>query len=133
MQPAHHPPTGLYQADRAGFAPWSACRTSAAVPIRHMTDGTVIAETRVVIEVNWTFMSDVNELEALKASFRGTLAATERLAGLWERVAALDPHADIAAADLEELGRVSLAHAVAAQALRGFVVTMQTRRGVGAA
>ncbi len=77
-------------------------------------------------------MSDVNELEALKASFRGALAAAERLAELRDRVTTVDPHADIAAADLEELGRVTLAHAVAAQALRGFVVTMQTRRGLGA-
>ncbi len=44
-------------------------------------------------------MSDGNELEALKASFRGALAAAERLAGFRERVVALDPHADIAADD----------------------------------
>jgi hypothetical protein len=77
-------------------------------------------------------MTDVNEMEALKASFRGALAAGERLQELHAKVAGLDPHADMALDDLDELGRVSLAHAIAAQALRGFVVSMQTRRGVGA-
>ena len=78
-------------------------------------------------------MTDVNELEALKASFRGALSTGQRLLELEARVAAIDSHADIAGGDLEELGRVTLAHALAAQALRGFVVTMQTRRGAGAA
>ena len=77
-------------------------------------------------------MSDVNEMEALKASFRGALAAGERLQELQDRVAGLDSHADIGTGDLEELGRVTLAHAIAAQALRGFVMSMQTRRSVGA-
>jgi hypothetical protein len=44
-------------------------------------------------------------------------------------VLAIDPRGDVAAGDLEELARVSLANAVAAQALRGFVDTMRTRRG----
>jgi len=74
-------------------------------------------------------MTDVNEMEALKASFRGALATAERLESLKEKVATLDPHAEIHAEDLAELSRVTLAHAIAAQALRGFVVTMQTRRG----
>ena len=78
-------------------------------------------------------MTDVNEMEALKASFRGALAAGARLQELQDRVAGLDPHAEIDAEALAELGRVTLAHALAAQALRGFVVSMQTRRGVGAA
>lgn len=78
-------------------------------------------------------MSDVNEMEALKASFRGAVSAGERLLEFRDRVAALDPHAEISAQDLDELGRVTLAHAIAAQALRGFVVTIQTRRGAGAA
>jgi hypothetical protein len=73
-------------------------------------------------------MTDVNEMEALKASFRGALSTAERLESLKEKVATLDPHAEIVAEDLEELARVTLAHAIAAQALRGLVVTMQTRR-----
>ncbi len=78
-------------------------------------------------------MTDVNELEALKASFRGALSTGQRLLEVEATVAAIDAHADIAPGDLEELGRVTLAHAIAAQALRGFVVTMQMRRGAGAA
>ena len=77
-------------------------------------------------------MSDKNEMEALKASFRGALASAERLGELRERVTGLDAHADMGSEDLEELSRVTLAHAIAAQALRGRVVTMQTRRGAGA-
>jgi hypothetical protein len=73
-------------------------------------------------------MVDVNEIEALKASFRGALSTADTLAALKDKVAGLDAHAEIASDDLEELARVTLAHAIASQALRGFVVTMQTRR-----
>jgi hypothetical protein len=66
-------------------------------------------------------MADRNEIEALKASMRGALSAAASLAALKERIEALDPQAGVAAEDLEELGRLSLAHAVAAQALRGLV------------
>ena len=41
----------------------------------------------------------------------------------------LDPAVDISADVLEELARVSAAHAIASAALRGLVVTMRTRRG----
>jgi hypothetical protein len=74
-------------------------------------------------------MTDWNEMEALKASFRGALGASEALAALKDGIAALDSHADIAADDLDQLARLTLAHAIAAQALRGLVVTMQDRRG----
>jgi hypothetical protein len=74
-------------------------------------------------------MTDRNEIETLKASLRGALAAAEPLAALSGKVQALDPHGDVAAADLEELARLALAHAIAAQALRGFIETMRTRRG----
>lgn len=76
-------------------------------------------------------MTDVNEIEALKASFRGALATGQTLAALEEKIAALDSRADVSEEDLAELARVTLAHAIAAQALRGLVVTMQTRRGAG--
>jgi hypothetical protein len=78
-------------------------------------------------------MTDSNEIEALKASLRGAINTAASLASLQENVEALDPHAAISAEALEELARVTLAHAVAAQALRGFVVTMRTRRGAGTA
>ena len=54
-----------------------------------------------------------------------------RLAALQARVEALDEHGDITPEDLEELANATAAHAVAAAALRGLVVTMQTRRGAG--
>jgi hypothetical protein len=73
-------------------------------------------------------MTDRNEMEALKASFRGALSTAETLAALQDKVAALDPAGDISADDLEELARATLANAIAAQALRGLVDTMRNRR-----
>jgi hypothetical protein len=73
-------------------------------------------------------MADSNEIEALKASMRGALSTVESLRALGSKVEALDPRAGISGEDLEELGRVTLAHAVAAQALRGLVETMRTRQ-----
>lgn len=74
-------------------------------------------------------MVDLTEIEALKASLRGARSTAGALADVAGRVEATDPHADVAAADLDELQRLSLAHAVAAQALRGFVESMLRRRG----
>jgi hypothetical protein len=74
-------------------------------------------------------MADSNEIEALKAAFRGALSTTAALEALTSRIAALDPGHDIGADDLEELARVTLAHAVSAQALRGLVESMRARRG----
>jgi len=76
-------------------------------------------------------MADRNEIEALKASMRGALSAAASLGALKERIEALDPQAGVAAEDLEELGRISLAHAVAAQALRGLVETTMRNRQTG--
>jgi hypothetical protein len=73
-------------------------------------------------------MSDANELGALKASLRGALATGEPLAGLRDRVEAIDPRGDVTETDLEELARLSAAHALAAAALRGLVETMIARR-----
>jgi hypothetical protein len=74
-------------------------------------------------------MVDPNEIEALRASMRGVRRSAEALAGLSERVEALDSHSEISDADLDDLHRLSSAHAVAAQALRGLVNTMLKRRG----
>jgi hypothetical protein len=74
-------------------------------------------------------MSDSNEIEALKASMRGVMASLQDLRPLAERVEGLDPHLDISDADFGDLQRLSGSHAVAAQALRGFVDTMLKRRG----
>ena len=73
-------------------------------------------------------MADSNEIEALKASFRGALSTAATLAALEDRVLALDPRADIPAEDLDELGRVTLAHAVSSQALRGLIESIRARR-----
>lgn len=73
-------------------------------------------------------MADPNEIEALKASLRGALNTAASLESLRDRVEALDPHTPVLLEDLEELGRASLAHAVAAQALRGLIETMRNRQ-----
>ena len=77
-------------------------------------------------------MADPNEIEALKASCRGAVGTAASLQALCAKVEGLDPAGDIAADDLEELARVTAAHAIAAAALRGLVVTMLTRRSAGA-
>jgi hypothetical protein len=74
-------------------------------------------------------MVDLTEIEALKASLRGARHAAEALSEVATRTEAADPRGDVADGDLDELQRLSLANAVAAQALRGFVESMLRRRG----
>ena len=74
-------------------------------------------------------MADLTEIEALKASMRGALRAAEALGAAGTRVDDIDPHADVAEKDLDDLQRLSLANALAAQALRGLVESMLKRRG----
>jgi hypothetical protein len=73
-------------------------------------------------------MIDTNEIEALKASLRGARMTAAALDALQEKVEPLDPRGDIGADVLDELARVTLAHAVASQALRGLVDSMRSRR-----
>lgn len=73
-------------------------------------------------------MTDLNEIRALKASFQGALDTAAVLGALKDRVMAFDPSADVSLEDLEELGRVTLAHAVSSQALRGLIEAMRARR-----
>ena len=75
-------------------------------------------------------MADVNELRALKASWLGALETAAALDAIKSKVMDLAPDAQIPSADLEELGRLTLAHAVASQALRGLVEAMRARRDV---
>jgi hypothetical protein len=75
-------------------------------------------------------MADSSEIEALKASFRGALVTAGSLEALEDQVAALDSRTGISADALDELARVTLAHAVAAQALRGLVEGMRARRAL---
>ena len=78
-------------------------------------------------------MTDPNEMSALKASFRGAVATADALHEIRDRIEALDVHADMPAEELDELSRLSVAHALASAALRGLVVTMVARRSTGAA
>jgi hypothetical protein len=73
-------------------------------------------------------MTDLNEIRALKAAFQGALDTAVALNALKDTVMALDPNADVSLDDLEELGRVTLAHAVSSQALRGLIEAMRARR-----
>lgn len=76
-------------------------------------------------------MADVNEIRALKASFLGALEAARALETMKSRVMDIEADAEIATSDLEDLGRLTLAHAVASQALRGLVEGIRARRDVG--
>jgi hypothetical protein len=75
-------------------------------------------------------MADLTEIEALKASMRGARAAADALTDTASRIEALDPRNDVPAAELDDLQRLTLANAIAAQALRGLVETMLKRRGL---
>ena len=51
------------------------------------------------------------------------------LSALGDRIEALDQRTEVTDADLDDLARLSAAHALAAEALRGLVRTMMERRG----
>jgi hypothetical protein len=74
-------------------------------------------------------MVDLTEIEALKASLRGARGAAAALGDVAGRLEAGDPRSDVAESDLDDLQRLTLANAVAAQALRGLVESMLKRRG----
>jgi len=72
----------------------------------------------------------MTELEALKASLRGARNSVAALGEVAKRVDAADPHqSDVSEHDLELLQSLTLANAIAAQALRGLVESMLKRRG----
>jgi len=77
-------------------------------------------------------MPDLTEIEALKASLRGARRTSEALSDVTARTESADPRADVPDSDLDELHRLALANAVAAQALRGLVEAMLKRRGKNA-
>lgn len=60
---------------------------------------------------------------------RGARSAAAALSDVAARVESGDAHADVADADLDDLQRLTLANAIAAQALRGLVESMLRRRG----
>lgn len=74
-------------------------------------------------------MVDLTEIEALKASLRGARRTAEALSDIATTVERTDVQAGVADQDLDDLQRLSLANALAAQALRGLVESMLTRRG----
>ena len=74
-------------------------------------------------------MPDPNEIAALKASFRGAVSTATSLHALQETIEGLGPDRDISSEDLDELARVTAAHAIASAARRGLVLTMMRRRG----
>jgi hypothetical protein len=76
-------------------------------------------------------MPHPNEIRALKASFLGALDTAAALEGLRAQMMALDPDSGITPGDLEELARVTLAHAVSSQALRALVESMRARGAIG--
>lgn len=73
-------------------------------------------------------MADPNETAALKASFRGAMATGATLAAITERIEALEGAEEVPADFLEDLARLTAAHAMASAALRGLVETMVGRR-----
>jgi hypothetical protein len=74
-------------------------------------------------------MSTPNEIDALKAAMRGARGTAAALAAFGDRIDAVDPHAEVSVAELDDLQRAAAAHALAAQALRGLVQSMLARRG----
>jgi hypothetical protein len=73
-------------------------------------------------------MTDPNGIEALKASFRGALSTADALAALSDKVLSLDPASTLFRENLDELRRVTLAHAVASQALRALLESLLADR-----
>ena len=73
-------------------------------------------------------MADPSELAALKSSFRGAVSTAAALQSIQPKVESLDASGDVSAETLEELARVTAAHALASAALRGLVETMIARR-----
>ena len=73
-------------------------------------------------------MSDVNEIRALKASLRGAIETAQNLSAIQSKVEGLDDQAEPGAELLDELARLTSAHAVASAAVRGLVVAMLKRR-----
>jgi hypothetical protein len=71
---------------------------------------------------------DANALMALQNAWNGALAASDRLRELAPAVQSLTEASPMTALDFDTYGAVSLAHANAAQALRGLVEELRRRR-----
>lgn len=73
-------------------------------------------------------MSEVNAVLALKNAWNGAVAASDDVRAQSPAVAGLPDGATLADLDLDTYHRLSLAHANAAQALRGLVEELRRRR-----
>lgn len=71
---------------------------------------------------------DANALMALQNAWNGALAASDRLRELAPAVHGLSETSSMADVDFDLYGAASLAHANAAQALRGLVEELRRRR-----
>ena len=89
----------------------------------------VTADFIPVIGIECRCMTNPNEIAALKAAFQGAVRSGEALAALRSQIEGLDERAAVAAGTLDDLARVTTAHAIASSALRGLVNTMIARRG----
>ena len=74
-------------------------------------------------------MADLNEIQALGSSLRGAMRSAADLSDVASRIQGASAQTDLSETDLDDLQRLSLANAVAAQALRGLVESMLRRRG----
>jgi hypothetical protein len=129
LQPAHHRATGAHD----GYRPQNSHSSVRCATRRHLpiTDLYAMSPSCKCDKVR--HMADATEIEALKASMRGARTAADALSDIAGRVEAIDSHTDVPPADLDDLQRLTLANALAAQALRGLVETMLRRRGKAAA
>jgi hypothetical protein len=73
-------------------------------------------------------MSEVNAVLALKNAWNGVVAASDELRALSPAVTGLPEGTTLADLDLDTYHRLSLAHAIAAEALRGLVEELRRRR-----
>ena len=69
--------------------------------------------------------NETNALLALKNAWTGAIAASDRLRELAPALAAHADDAHVATLDLETYRQATLAHAIAAEALRGLVEELQ--------
>jgi hypothetical protein len=73
-------------------------------------------------------MTDPSEISALKASYRGAVQTARALEEISARMEALDPATEVPIEELNDLARITAAHAIASAALRGLVNTILARR-----
>ena len=76
-------------------------------------------------------MIDGTALLALKNAWNGAVAAADPVRDLSPQVAAIGDSADLTPSDLDTYHQVALAHANAAQALRGLIEELRRKTGAG--